>query len=101
MQAMHFECAVVEPNRLVANINAPLIEQILELSQRKRIADVHHHREADYLRRRVEITEGILHCRRLKSLARRLKPIYSDNAVLDYRPMFPVTHLLDFAAKPP
>jgi len=70
-----------EPNRLVADIDAPLMEQIFDLSQRKRIADIHHHREADHLRRRVEITEGVLHSRRLKNLARRLKPIYSDNAL--------------------
>ena len=54
--------------------------QILDLPQRKRIADVHHHREADYLGRTVKITEGIAHHRRLRNLARWLKPIYSDNA---------------------
>ncbi len=68
------------PNRLVADIDAPLEQEILDLSQRQRIADIHHHREADHLRRAVEITEGILHCRRLRNLTRRLKPIYSDNA---------------------
>jgi hypothetical protein len=69
-----------EPNRLVADIDAPLEQEILDLSQRKRITDVHHHREADYLRRTVEVMEGILHRRRLRNLARRLKPIYSDKA---------------------
>src|SRR5665648_834401 len=37
--------------------------------------------EADHLGRAVEITEGIAHRRRLRILARRLKPIYSDIAV--------------------
>jgi len=37
------------PNRLVADIDAPLAQVILDLSQRKRITDVHHHREADHL----------------------------------------------------
>jgi hypothetical protein len=31
------------------------------------IPDVHHHREADDLGRRVEITEGVLHCRKLRN----------------------------------
>src|SRR5680860_1697586 len=43
-------------------------------------ADIHHHHEADHLGRAVEITEGIAHRRRLRNLARWLKPIYSDNA---------------------
>src|SRR5680860_853278 len=36
--------------------------------------------EADHLGRAAEITEGIAHRRRLSILARRLKPVYSDNA---------------------
>src|SRR5665811_556252 len=69
-----------EPNRLVADIDPPLVEQILDLPQRKRIADVHHHHEADHLGRRVEITEGVLHCRRLRNATHWLNPICSDNA---------------------
>ncbi len=40
---------------------------------------------ADYLHlgRAVEITEWITHCRSLRNLARRLKPIYSDHAARD------------------
>jgi len=38
-----------KPNRLVTDIDAPLEQQIFYLSQRKRITDIHHHREADYL----------------------------------------------------
>ena len=55
-------------------------QEILDLSQRKRITDVHHHREADHLGRTVEITEGILHPRRLRNTIPRLKPICSDKA---------------------
>ncbi len=44
--------------------------------------DIQHHRAADYLRRTVEITKGILHRRRLRNLTSRLKPIYSDNALI-------------------
>jgi hypothetical protein len=38
-----------KPHRLVANIDATLEQEILNLPQRQRIADVHHHREADHL----------------------------------------------------
>ncbi len=69
-----------EPYCFVADINAPLEQEILDLSQRKRITDVHHHREANYLRRTVEITEGILHPRRLRNATPQLKPICSDKA---------------------
>jgi len=65
----------------VADVDAPLEQNILDLSQRQRIADIHHHREADHLGRAVEITKRIAHRRRLRNLARRLKPIYSDNAI--------------------
>jgi hypothetical protein len=69
-----------KPYRLVADVDAPLKEQIFDLSQRQRITDVAHHREADHLGRTVEVLEGILHFTRLKNLARRFKPIYADNA---------------------
>jgi hypothetical protein len=69
-----------KPHCLVTDVGAPLEEQIFDLSQRQRIADVHHHREADHLGRAVKVLEGIAHRRRLRNLARRLKPIYSDNA---------------------
>ena len=42
------------------------------------------YREAHYLGRTVEITEGIWHCRKLGNAAPRLNPILSDTA--------PVTH---------
>ena len=37
-------------HRLVANIDTALEQQVFDLPQRKRIPDVHHHREANYLR---------------------------------------------------
>ncbi len=69
-----------EPHGFVADINAPLEQEILDLSQRKRITDVHHHREADHLGRPVEIAKRVTHRRRLRNAPPRLKPIYSDNA---------------------
>ena len=39
-----------------------------------------HHRAADYLRRTVEITKGIVHRRRLRDPTLQPKNICSDNA---------------------
>ena len=39
------------PNRLVTDIDPPLELEVLDLSQRQRITDIHHHREANYLGR--------------------------------------------------
>ena len=49
-----------------------LEQNILYLLKRQWVADVHHHREADYLGRTVETTERVAYCRRLRNLARRL-----------------------------
>ena len=38
-----------EPDRLVADIDAALEQEVFDLAQRKRIANVHHHRQADDL----------------------------------------------------
>jgi hypothetical protein len=56
---------IYSDNALVADVDAPLKQNILDLSKRQRIADIHHHHEADHLGRTVEITEGIAHRRRL------------------------------------
>jgi hypothetical protein len=64
----------------VADIDATLEQEIFYLPQRQRIADIHHHSEANHLGRTIETTEWIAHCRRLRNPARRLKLIYSDNA---------------------
>ena len=52
-----------ETHRLVADIDATFEQHVLNLAQRQRVADVHHHREADDLGRRVEIAERIFHPR--------------------------------------
>jgi hypothetical protein len=56
------------------------MKQILDLPLGQRIADVHHHREANNLGRAVELTEGIAHRQRLGNPAKGLKPINSDKA---------------------
>ena len=45
------EPAPPETHRLVADVDAPLEQKILDLAQRQRIPDVHHHRQADDLGR--------------------------------------------------
>jgi hypothetical protein len=79
-----------EPYRLVADVDAPLEEQIFDLPQRQRIADIHHHREADDLGRTVEITERIAHRRTLRNAPAQLKLIYSEtmpaHGYVAYRP---------------
>ena len=74
------EAVPPEPHRLVADIDPAFEQQIFNLPQRERIADVHHHREADHLGRAVEAAEGIAHRRRLWIAPSRLKPICFDNA---------------------
>ena len=50
------------------------------LAYHARLTDEHHHREADYLGRTVEITERIAYPLRLRKLAGPLKKIYSNTA---------------------
>ena len=69
------EPALPEPYRLMADVNATLEQQVPDLAQRQGIADAHHHREANYLGRTVEMPEWILQCRKLWNAAPRLKPI--------------------------
>ena len=68
------------PHRLVADVDATFEQNVFDLAQRKRIADIQHHREANDLGRTVEITAGISHRLRLRNSPYPLKPIYSDNA---------------------
>jgi len=64
-----------EAHRLMTDVDAAFEQQILDLAQRKRVAHIHHHHEADYLGRTIEITEGILHPSRLRTGPAPLKPI--------------------------
>ncbi len=71
------------PDRLVADIDATFEQQIFDLPQRQRIADLYHHREADYLGRAVEVTEWIAHPQRLRAKPAGLNPICSGTAAAD------------------
>ena len=70
-----------QTHRLVADVDATFEQNVFNLAQRKRIADVQHHREANDLGRTVEISAGISHRLRLRNSPSPLKPIYSDNAI--------------------
>src|SRR5579863_859383 len=48
-----------EPYRLVADIDAALEQQVLDVAQAERVAHVHHDHEPDHLRRRVETAERV------------------------------------------
>jgi hypothetical protein len=59
----------------MTNVDAALEQQVFDLAQRQRIADVHHHREANNLGRAVETARGVLYLQRLRLARDRLKPI--------------------------
>jgi hypothetical protein len=46
-----------EPDRLMRDIDAALMQQVLDVPQRQRVTDIHHHRQADDLGRRLETTQ--------------------------------------------
>jgi hypothetical protein len=48
-----------EPHRFVADIGAAPVEKVFDLTERQRIVDLDHHRQADDLRGTVEIMERI------------------------------------------
>ena len=83
------------PHRFVANVDATFEQNVFNLAQRKRIADVQHHREPNDLGRTVEITAGISHRLRLRNSPSPLKPIYSDNALQKAYPKMGETSSLD------
>jgi hypothetical protein len=39
------------------DVNAALVQQVLDVPQRQWVPDVHHHRQANYLGRRLEVAE--------------------------------------------
>jgi len=69
-------------DRLVADVDATLVQQILDIAERERKANVQHHRQADDLLARLEVFEGaaLAHGRKLLSALPRRKPSCSDTA---------------------
>lgn len=66
----------LEPHCLMRNVDAPLMELILDIPQRERIADVHHHRRADDLGGRLEVSKyaGVRHATDLPALPLSRQP---------------------------
>src|SRR5580692_7266286 len=54
-----------EPDRLMADVDPALGQQILDVAQRQWVSHVHHHDQTDDLWRAVEISERIAHAPRL------------------------------------
>jgi hypothetical protein len=48
------EPAPPEPNRLMRDIGPALVQRVLDVPQRQRVADIQHHRQADDLGARLE-----------------------------------------------
>ena len=46
----------------MADINTAFVQQIFHILKRKRKPDVHHHRQADELGRRLEVLEWVAFC---------------------------------------
>ena len=74
------------PHRFVADVDAALVQQILNVSERKEKSNVRHHRQANDLRAAVKVLEGGAFCHgsTLRNPLARLKPICSDNALVTY-----------------
>jgi hypothetical protein len=65
----------------MADVDAALEQDVLDLTQRKRVADVEHHRETDHLRRAIKIAERVSHPQTLRGDGRSLKPFWSDTVL--------------------
>ena len=70
-----------QTHRLVANVDATFEQNVFNLAQRQRIADVHHHSEANDLGRCLEVLERIFHSETLDGILPTLNAVSSDNAV--------------------
>jgi hypothetical protein len=62
----------------VRDLDAALVQQVLDIPQRQRIPDVHHHRQADDLGLRLEVAEDarVAHARKAIGSPPRYKPIF-------------------------
>src|SRR5260370_41671634 len=54
-----------KPDRLMANVDPALSQEVLDVAQRQRVFHVHHHDQTDHFWRAVEISERVAHGLRL------------------------------------
>jgi len=73
-----------EPNGFMADFNAPFMQQIFDVAQRKRKSNVHHHGKANDFWAAVKILEGVIFCHpeRLRDQPARLNPNPSDKTLV-------------------
>jgi len=71
-----------EPDRLVADVDAAFVQQVLDIPKRERKPDVHHHGQADDLWAGFEIPEGaaLAHAARVGRWLSPLNLVCSDSA---------------------
>ena len=74
------EPVLPEPQGLMSDVDAALMQEVLDVAQRQRVADVHHHRQADDLRARLEgLKRGLPgHLGRVGRVLPSLRPVCSD-----------------------
>lgn len=72
-----------KPHRLVADIDATFMQQILDIAKGKWKPDIHHHRQADDLWAGFEIPKRGAFCHPVTLVGRlaRLKLVSSDTAI--------------------
>src|SRR5271165_3655339 len=75
-----------KPDCLMADIDPPLGQEILDVAQRQRVPDVHHHDQTDHFRRAVEISKRVAHGLKLPQpeVARKigLTPPYPGTSIV-------------------
>jgi hypothetical protein len=69
-----------EADSLMADLDPALVQQVFDIPQRQGEPDVHHHRQADDLGRRLELAKrvGSAHPETLRSAGSNLKRVSSD-----------------------
>jgi hypothetical protein len=75
------EPGLPEPHRLMRDVDSALVQKVLDVPQRQRVADIHHHSQADDLRAGVEFAEN----------ARVALPIRLATLPASGNPIFPLT----------
>ena len=70
------------PQSFVADVDPALVQQVLDIAERKWKSNIHHDRQADDLGAAMKVLEGVCfrHQKRLGNRPARLKQIYSDKA---------------------
>jgi hypothetical protein len=76
-----------KPNRLMADVDASLMQQIFDIAKRKWAPNIQHHCKADDLKARLEISKWAVFCYQatLGHHTARLKPVSSDSAPVRLR----------------